>query len=42
MVDTGFYIWDVPHLEHVFDNCLIKINTNSNKISKISPAESGS
>ena len=36
MVDTGFYIWDVPHLEYVFDNCLIKITTNSNKTSKIS------
>ena len=36
MVDTGFYVWDVPHLEYVFDNCLIKITTNSNKISKIS------
>ena len=36
MVDTGFYIWDVPHLKDVFDNCLLKITTNSDKISKIS------
>jgi len=36
MVDTGFCVWDVPHLNNVFENCLIKISTNSNKAVKIS------
>ena len=36
MVDTGFYIWDVPHLNDVFEDCLIKISTNSDKAVKIS------
>ena len=36
MVDTGFYIWDVPHLDDVFYDCLIKITTNSDKATQIS------
>ena len=35
-VDTGFYIWDAPHLHDVFHDCLIKITTNSDKAVQIS------
>ena len=36
MVDTGLFIWDVPHLDNVYTNCLIKIITNSGKAKQIS------
>ena len=36
MVDSGLYIWDVPHLDDIFYNCLIKISTNSGKATQIS------
>ena len=36
MVDTGLFIWDVPHLDDIYTNCLIKINTNSGKAKQIS------
>ena len=36
MVDSGLYIWDVPHLNDIFYNCLIKISTNSGKATQIS------
>ena len=25
MVDTGIFMWDIPHLDNVYRNCLIKI-----------------
>jgi hypothetical protein len=36
MVDSGLYIWDVPHLDDIFYNCFIKITTNSDKATQIS------
>jgi len=36
MVDTGLYIWDVPHLDDIFYDCFIKISTNSGKATQIS------
>ncbi len=36
MVDSGLYIWDVPHLDDIFYDCLIKISTNSGKATQIS------
>lgn len=36
MVDTGLYIWDVPHLDNIFYDCFIKITTNSGKATQIS------
>ena len=36
MVDSGLYIWDVPHLDDIFYNCYIKISTNSGKATQIS------
>ena len=36
MVDTGLYIWDVPHLDDIYHNCIIKVETNSDKAIQIS------
>ncbi len=36
MVDSGLYIWDVPHLDDIFYDCFIKITTNSGKATQIS------
>lgn len=36
MVDSGLFIWDVPHLDDIYTNCLIKIITNSGKAKQIS------
>tara|TARA_A100001015_G_scaffold321663_1_gene453832 strand:+ start:5617 stop:8082 length:2466 start_codon:yes stop_codon:yes gene_type:complete len=36
MVDSGLFIWDVPHLDDIHTNCLIKIITNSGKAKQIS------
>ena len=36
MVDSGLFIWDIPHLDDIYDNCLIRINTNSGKAKQIS------
>lgn len=36
MVDSGLYIWDVPHLDNIYYNCLIKISTNSEKAVQVS------
>ena len=31
MVDTGIYLWDIPHLDNIYTDCYIKIQTNSGK-----------
>jgi len=36
IVDIGLYVWDVPHFNEIYENCLIKISSNSNKTNKIS------
>ena len=36
MVDTGLFVWDIPHYNKIYYNCLIKIATNSGKINKTS------
>ena len=35
-VDVGLYIWDVPHLDQLYEECFIKISSNSNKATRIS------
>ena len=37
VVDIGLYIWDIPHLDKLYENCFIKISSNSNKAVTISP-----
>ena len=32
MVDSGLYIWDVPHLDDIYYDCLIKISIVSSLI----------
>ena len=36
IVDVGLYIWNIPHLDQIYEQCLIKIESNSGKVSNIS------
>ena len=36
IVDVGLYIWDIPHLDQLYEECFIKISSNSNKATTIS------
>ena len=36
IVDVGLYIWDIPHLDRLYEKCFIKISSNSNQATTIS------